>query len=307
MNNDYNVLSAKSIASRLNNLTYTDYYYRLSLLAKSVFKWENLPNGIDEKWIEKYLFNEGKCMFFKDPEKGLMVAKCTIGGNLNYYDEPTSLIPVATNYGEAKSYVNNEECILIRNNDDMIPTRPTIELFALRLTEISRTIDVNINAQKTPVLIRCSDKARLTLKNVYSQWNGNEPVIYGDKNLDTEGFDVLKTDSPIVFDKLQIQKHSIWNECMTFLGINNANMDKRERLVDDEVMANNEQIELSAEVMLKSRQLACELINKMFGTNISVSLRKPDMSLYEELEDDSKCDDSKCDESKKKECKECDK
>jgi hypothetical protein len=108
--------------------------------------------------------------------------------------------------------------------------------------------------------------------------------IYGDKDLDTSGIDTLKTDAPVVFDKLQHQKHTLWNECMTFLGINNANMDKRERLVDDEVQANNEQIELSAAVMLKSRELAAERINALFGTNISVELRKPTTADFEGIE-----------------------
>ena len=281
---NYNVLSAKSASQRLNDLTYTDYFYRLGLIAKTRFEWTGLPNGIDEKWIERYLFHEGQCMFFKDEKLGFMVAKCNIGGNLNYYDEPTRLIPVATNYAEAKSYINNEECVLIRNNDDMIPTRPTIELFALRLAQVTRTIDVNINAQKTPVLIRCSDKSRLSVKNVYTQFTGNEPVIYGDKNLDTESMEVLKTEAPIVFDKLQIHKHDIWNEAMTYLGIDNANMDNRERLVDDEVRANNAQIEMSAQVALKARERACELINNVFGLNVSVKLRNAEELILEELE-----------------------
>ena len=265
----------KEYEKNLNDLTFRDYYNRLSLLAKSVFKWNNLPNGIDEKWIEKYLFSEGKCMFFKDFEKGFMVAKCNDGGVLNPYDEPTLLRPVATNYESiVRDYENNTECVLIRNNDEMLPTRSTIKLYAYRLADISRTIDINIAAMKTPVLITCTEKQRTTLKNVYRQWNGNEPVIFGSKDLDLSGINVLKTDAPIVFDKLQIQKHHIWNECMTFLGINNANMDKRERLVDDEVQANNEQIEMSVDVMLKSRELACKQINAMFRTNISVEVRQ---------------------------------
>jgi hypothetical protein len=180
---------------------------------------------------------------------------------------------------------NNEECILIRNNDEMIATSPTIQLFALRLAEISRTIDININAQKTPVLILCSDKQKLTMKNVFKQWNGFEPVIFGDKNLDVEGVKSLKIDAPIVFPQLQIQKHAIWNECMTFLGINNANQDKRERLVTDEVSANDEQIESSAQVMLKAREQACKLINEKFGLNVSVRLRSECKPILEEMED----------------------
>ena len=213
----YDVIEMKSIAKRLNDLTYTDYFYRLMLISRSVFKWNNLPNGIDEKWIERYLFTEGACMFFHDKDKGFMVKKATVAGNLNAYDEPTKLRAFGTNYNGAV-YDNNVDCVLIRNNDIMIPTSPTIQLYAYRLAELSRTIDVNVNAQKTPVLIVCSDKQKLSMKKVYQQMNGNEPVIYGDKNLDVDSVKVLKTDAPSVFTDLQLQKHAVWNECMTFLG-----------------------------------------------------------------------------------------
>lgn len=268
------LLEFKSVAKRLNDLTYTDYFYRLMLLARSMFEWSGLPNGIDQKWIEKYLFTEGVCVFFNDPEKGFMVAKTVLDGQLNYYDEPTTVRAYGTNYEGTSHLLNNVDCVLIRNNEDMIPTSYTIQLFATQLTRISRVIDVNINSQKTPILIKCSDKEKLSLKNVYSQWNENEPVIYGTRDLDIEKFEVLRTDAPVVFDKLQIQKHEIWNECMTFLGINNANTNKRERLITDEVMANNELVDLSAKVMLETRKRACEQINKIFGTNIDVKLRK---------------------------------
>lgn len=276
----YDVVRMKTIAKDLNDLTYTDYFYRLMLLARSVFKWNNLPNFIDEKWIERYLFTEGKCIFFKDKEKGFMVTKCKECGELNPYDEPTTLMPYGTNYtgGELK---NDEECVIIRNNDCMIPTSPTIQLYALRLAEITRTIDININAQKTPIMILCSEKQRMSMKNVYKQWNGFEPVIYADKNLDIDAIKVLKTDAPFVVDKLQLQKHAVWNECMTFLGINNANQDKKERLVQNEVEANNEQVEISALMMLKARERACARINEIFGTNISVEIRKPENKILD--------------------------
>lgn len=277
----------KTFAKNLNDLTFTDYFYRLSLIARSVFQWENLPNGINEKWIEKFLFNEGSCLFFEDPNKGFMVAKSTHSGKINCYDEPTRLTPYGVGY-QGKSLKNGVGCVLIDNNDFRIPTIGTIQLYAYRLAEISRTIDMNISAQKTPYIILCSDRQRLSIKNTVDKAMDNELIIYGDKNMDIESIKALKTDAPIVFPELQIQKHAIWNECMTFLGVNNANMDKRERLVDDEVQANNEQIIISADVMLKSREEACKRINELFDLDISVKLRediKADLELEGGVED----------------------
>lgn len=293
MNNNYNLLSYKSIANQLNNRTYTDYFYRLMLIARSLFKWEGLPNGIDEKWIEKYLFYEGTCVFYKDPNLGFMVTKWSTQGTLNAYDEPTTIKPYATNTMELNNgelLDNNENCVIIRNNDDMIPTFPTIQLYSADLTNIKRTIDTNISVQKTPTVVTCTDKQKLTFKQAIKQRDENEPVIYGDKNIDINSINVLNTSAPIVFDKLQIQKNNIWNECMTFLGINNANTDKRERLVDDEVQANNQLIKANEDVMLKAREKACELINNMFGLNISVK-RRTDLKMANmEDNDDIKTD-----------------
>lgn len=268
----YELINPTSIAKSMNKRVYTDYYYRLMLIARSVFEWQNLPNGIDEKWIERYLFEDGSCVFFKDKKLGLMVARCNGCGTYSPYDEPTLLRPYATNYnGEVLE--NGTECVLIRNNDAMLPTYPTIELYAKKIADIDRTISVNIEAQKMPLIIKCTDKQRLTLKNVIAQRNDNEPVIYGDKTLETDSIEILNTDAPVVFKDLELEKHMVWNECMSFLGINNANLDKRERLVDDEVRANNEQVEASFNIMLKARELAAKQINEMFGTNIKVVKR----------------------------------
>ena len=87
------LLNYREKAKTLNNLTYTDYYYRLMLLSRSVFEWSGLPNGIDEKWIEKYLFYHGKCILFKHKKLGFMVSKCTHSDVINPYEEPTMLTP----------------------------------------------------------------------------------------------------------------------------------------------------------------------------------------------------------------------
>ena len=281
----YDTLNFKEMNKKLNNLTFTDYFYRLSLIALSIFKWDNLPNGINERWIEKYLFDIGECMFFKDPILGFRVSK-SIDKGINVYNEPIDLEPESTGLTEPKTYKNGIDAVLIKNNDLSIPTLPTLQLYAYRLADLTRAQDVNITAQKTPILIITSDRQKLTMKNVFNQWSGNEPVIYGDKEMNIDGVKVLKTDAPIVFDKIQIQKHQLWNEVMTFLGVNNANQDKKERLVDDEVQANNEQVKICLDVMLKARQSACSEINRIFGTNIEVSARIGIESKIEELNDE---------------------
>lgn len=280
---DNTVIKYKSMAKYLNDRVVTDYFYRLMLIARSVFEWENLPNNIDEEWIEKYLFSEGRCVFFKDKEKGMMVARCTDNERLNYYDEPTGVRPYACGY-TGDNLINGVECVVIKNNGIMLPTSNTIQIYALKLANIDRTIDTNIQAQKIPNIIKCTDKQKVSLKRVIDQRNDNEPIIWADKDLDIDGIQVLDTKAPLVFKDLQLQKHMIWNECMTFLGINNANMDKRERLVDDEVQANNEQVEASFNIMLKSRERACEEINRIFGTNISVKKRIQNNPTLDDLE-----------------------
>lgn len=281
----YKLLSYKSVAQMANNMTFSYYYYKLMLIARSLFKWENLPNDMDERWIEKYLFSSGKCIFYKDPTLGYMVAGFGQQGGINCYGDPTSVYPVAENYVyEGPKLVNRENCVVVRNNDLMIPTFPTIRHYSYKLCNLDRAIDVNIEALKSPVIVRCSEKQKLSLKNAINQRRDNEPVIW---TADTANIgdmvDTLDTNAPVIFPQLQTQKHMILNEVFTDLGINNANMDKKERMVANEVEANNEQVKASEDVMLKAREQACKEINRIFGTNISV--RRRDYDEIPEYED----------------------
>ena len=274
----YQLLSYKSVAQMANNLTFSYYYYKLMLIARSLFKWNDLPNNMDERWIEKYLFNSGKCIFYNDPDMGYMVAGLAQQGGINCYGDPTTVYPVAENYVyRGEQLINNENCYIIRNNDLMLPEFPIVRQYAFKLTNIDRAIDVNIEAQKTPTIVRCSDKQRLSLKNAINQRRDNEPVIWtADNSNITDLISTLELNPPMVFKDLQIQKHMILNEVFTDFGINNANMDKKERMVANEVEANNEQVKASEDVMLKVREEACKQINRIFGTNISVERRQLD-------------------------------
>lgn len=260
----------KTPAKMLNTLTYNDYYTRLSMLATSIFKWNNLPNHIPERFIEKVLFQHGMCAFVEDKVKGFMVMRCTPGGKLNCYDEPVNYTCYSVE--GSRTYKAKNVCI-IRNNGLNVPTADTIRLFAYRLSEVERTTDVNIKGQKTPIVILVDEKQRLTFKNIIDQQQDNEFAIFGTKSINLDDVKVLKTEVPFISDQLMIYKHDLWNDCMSFLGIANANTDKKERLVTDEVNANNQLIALSAAAMLKQREEACKEINAKFGTNISVEMR----------------------------------
>lgn len=264
--NDFNTMS-------LNNRTYIDYFDRLKMLAVSMFEWENLPETMNSRFLELTLFDYGIACFVFDDNLGFLNLKCTPSAELNVYEEAIKYTAYSLNYN--KIY-NRDDIILVRNNLLQLPTFRTIELFANRLYEAERTINVNIKTQKTPVLIKCNEKQRLTLKNVYKNYEGNEPVIFGDKDLDISNFEVLKTDAPFIADKMIEYKKSVWNECLSFLGVNNLETEKKERLIVDEVNANNQMIQLSAETMLLTRQEACKEFNKKYGLNISVNLRNYD-------------------------------
>lgn len=267
----------------LNNLTFEDYYDRLTLLALTMFKWENLPKSMDAYYLERSLYYTGLACFCFDDTYGWLSLKCMPSRELNVYEYATHYTAYSINY--TKEF-KKDDIILVRNNVLVKPTFKTIQLFARRLYECERTLDVNVKAQKTPVLIKCNEKERLSLLNVYQKYDGNEPVIFGKKELDTNNIEVLKTDAPFIANDLLTYKQSVWSEVLTFLGINNVGREKGERLITDEVNANNEAINISADVMLETRQQACKEFNEKTGLNISVKLaNEGTINLFEEMEE----------------------
>lgn len=253
----------------VNNRTFNAWYNRLKEIAITCFTWENIPETIDKRFLELCLFERGMCLFFNDEDLGGYLAlNTTIGGKLNVYNIPVERRAYATN-GYNRN-MTEKDSVLIWNNYIHCNSVDDILMFAWRLTNIDRTIDVNVNAQKTPVLIKTTENQRLTVQNVYMKYEGNQPLIVGDKNLDDNGIQVLKTDAPYVADKLTDLKVQIWNEALTYLGIPNVSFNKRERMIKDEVQRTQGGVVASRFSRLKAREEACEQINTMFGLDLSV-------------------------------------
>lgn len=268
-------------AEMLNNQTFLDYFFRLEEIAINMFEWENLPDSIDERFLELTLCEYGYAVYFDDEVMGNIALTCMIGGQLDIYRIPTYRRAYANN-GYQRD-LSNKDSVLIFNNYLHLPSISTILLYARRLYEIERSIDVNVKAQKTPVLIVCDEAQRLTMQNAYKQYDGNEPVIFGAKNLDLREFTTLNTGAEFVADKLNILKRQIWNEALTIFGVENGNSEKKERLVSDEVLTNLGGVQAQRFIMLNSRRQAAKQINKMFGTDIKVNFRQDFYGLNLEL------------------------
>lgn len=256
----------------MNNRTYMQYYNRLTELALSMFEWKNLPKTVDQRFLELCLFSDGMCVFFEDEVLGYLGLRCMIGGRLNVYQIPTIRNAYATN-GYQKE-LDGTNSVIIFNNYIHTNSMLDVEMFSKRLYNLDRAIDVNANAQKTPVLIQCDESQRLTMKNLYKQYEGNEPFIFGSKGLDANGLKVLQTGAPYVADKLYELKTQIWNEALTYLGISNINVVKKERMITDEVTRNQGGTVASRYSRLESRRQACKQINEMFGLDIWVEYRE---------------------------------
>lgn len=274
----------------LNNETFMDYLHRLKKIAVSLFEWENLPDSMSERFLEECLFYNGQAALLKDEELGFINTAAAASGNLNIYELASSYNCYSLGFSSIRKLytgLDSEEaqkdsCILVLNNQERerMSTYSTLELFAYRLYNADRISDININAQKTPVAILGDENSEFSLKNAYEKYDGNEPVILFNKdNLTGKEISSLNTEAPYVADKLQVYKKQIWNEALTYLGIDNIQEEKKERLVTEEASSNNELINLNLQSYLIPRKLACKQFNKLFNMNIDVKPRSDIMNV----------------------------
>lgn len=260
-----------NLTDLLNDLTFRIIYDKFRVLATSLFEWDGLPDGIEERHVEKYLFDGGKAIFFKDPSMSHMCLECHNGGRFNVYGDPLSYVATGFNYHKT---IKTDDCVIIENNPMRLPTHDFVMFYTNKIAESERTMDVNVKAVKSPFIIACDDKDVLTFKRIFQQIDGNVPAIYADKGLNLNALEVLKTDAKFLCNDLMDYKKSVENELLTLLGLDNLAVDKKERVNLSEANSNNEITQSFATLMLESRQLACDRINEKYGLTISVKRRE---------------------------------
>lgn len=272
-----------NLTDLLNNLTFRTLYNKYKMLACSAYEYDELPEGIEGRHIEKFLYLHGKAIFFKDPKHSYMCLEAQDVGKVNIVGDPIGYRAIGFNYNE---YYKAEDCVIIENNELRLNTDDFIMFYINKLAEAERTMDVNIKRVKTPYIIACDDKDVFTFKQIFAQIDGNVPAVFADKNLNLDALNVLKTDAKFLCNELMDYKKSVENELLTFLGYNNLAVDKKERVNVPEAESNNEITKSFAELQLEARQKAVDAINKKYGLSITVKRREVESDV-EQYKDDS--------------------
>lgn len=265
----------------INNSQYLYYYHRIMQLALSRFEYKDLPDSMDERFLEMQLIERGSALLFTDDVMGPLCLPFSYGGPLDIYQKPTIRRAYASNgYNTERSEMDS---VIIYNNRMRSPDIATIRLFAYRLWNFDRIIDINCNAQKTPIVVQCDEQGRLTLTNLFKEVDGNSPIIYTNKNLDLpNSLKAINIQAPFIAENVLNIKKSVWDECMSYLGITTAGIYKAERVTSSEANNSGGSTVASRWSPLAERQTAIEKFNKMFGLSIKVNMRE-DYDVYKTL------------------------
>lgn len=277
----YNKIMLKPPTSSEVRQVQLEHMYRRQLMGKclSRFTWEGLPNGIDPRFIEATIFNNGYSVFYFDTLFEMFMAMpAATYGPLDIQDNPTGYR--ITRNGVYSREVTAVDSVCIWGNQVREPEIDLVVSYAARLAQIDRTIEIDLLNERNPMIVACSQDQRLTIQNLISKIYDGEPVVWGTENLsmdnlaNTMGVFPLNQNAgtgAVSSIKHMESKSKIWGEALTMLGIMNVNSEKRERMVVEEAAANSGQVLASRESFMKPRQLACEQINEKFGLEVSCS------------------------------------
>lgn len=254
--------------------TFDQYLDLFTEIAISSFEWIGLPSTVDARFIEVGLFEDRAMLYFDDDVMGNLCLRGILGGQLDVYNIPLDRRAYASNGYQREC--TRSDSVIIWDNMTHWCCRDKMVIYAKRLAELDATIDINCNAQRTPILIKGSEQQQLALQNAYMEYNGNQPVIFASNDFmdgDGSSFGVFTTGAPYVADKLYELKVNLWNEALTYLGVTNISIQKKERMIKDEVQRLQGGVMANRYSREFARQQACEQINRMFSTQISCHFR----------------------------------
>jgi len=276
-----------------NNQTALEAMYRrvLSELCMNRFEWAGFPKEIDARFLELTLTYHALAVFYQDADSDLYVTARGAGaGHTNFMDHPVSFTVIGPGAGAGKAASLRAvpgrdgegeqlpaECVPIWANYLRCPDLDIINLYAYKLAKFDRSIEITADNMRQTKIVRAPENQRTSYVNALRQIAEGQSTIFGTDSLDMGGVvEVLDLSvDPLALPNLMIARSKLWNECMGLLGINNANQDKKERLVAAEVGANDEQVQATRNIALNARQQACKEIKELFGLDIAVDFKQP--------------------------------
>lgn len=242
----------------------------------TLFKWHGLPNTMDELRLEQSLSFNGSAVAGFSETYGLVNGILGSYTGLDFYGYPNGDIRVLSMFNGYS--FTPDKAVICYNNKIFTPNIYIVEYFANVLTAIDKTLNVNLKAIKTPVVFKSNSNLKLTVENFAKEYDNDEPYIFIKDKLDElENFKVFQTGATLYTDELIKLRKDIKSIFLTLMGVDNVEVEKKERLITGEIEGNNKQISLYADSMLFMRQKFCDEFNSVFKdiieTPISVEFR----------------------------------
>lgn len=266
-----------------NAISKNSWLARLVSIALSNFVYQKLPQTINRDFMEWRLLCGEKIALFEDEVLGALALPVTSVYMRDVYGLPLEW-EVFAPFGGYHRRLNVENAVILWDNVNHYGgTFQTLNMYADRLSDIQRTIDVNVANQKTPILVSCSQEQKLSLENAMMQRDSNIAALWVLKDsFDMDAIRTLDIQPEYIADKAQILSRQLWNEALTFLGVENSNTEKRERLVTEEITSNLGGVNAMRQTRLIPRQEAFEKANALFGWEVSVDYVSADIDKQDE-------------------------
>lgn len=269
--------SQHDYANAINNSTLFSIISRVICLSSRRFKWENLPEGVPDWFIETSLFWHDMIGGANDEIYGGIILPAYSADAVNRYGIPISYNFIGVNYNNKFNY---EDCCILRDEFLGSNLYLVLEPLIYNLYESMRARDMNIQNNKIPIIYSTNKKQELTAKTILNKIFNNEFAIF--KNDSLAGVDeMIKTQSaipPYLIDKLDTHINQIWNEIYTILGIQTQSIQKAERVQAAEVYASVEQNKMYKQSAIDCRKRWCDECNSKLGWNISVEWSIPEIT-----------------------------
>ena len=260
-NNPYGVYYNQG--ENLNQLLYEYYFDIILKLATNRFKWINLPDTCDERYLEWVLAFEGVATIcYPKGMRGVFYStRAVTDGKTNVYDNPSSWKSVG-NFGW-RYEVNNSNGVLVYDNNTRFPVVRGIQLYANELAHLRMTKRVNRLHQQVPFILTGPQEKKQDMVRMFQQVAEGQPAIIGTSAMDAIEFNALQTGVKYLGEELAQDEANVWNRIYTMLGIGNSTF-KNERQTEDEIRGQKQPTELLALSGLSMRRRAAEKLNRRF-------------------------------------------